>query len=116
MTTTVSRIVVAEDDPDLRAVYETWLRERSESAVTVPDGDRAIEALSDSTAVLICDRDMPGRRGSEVIRAIADTDAATIVVSARPPDETLAAADVTEYLVKPVTRAEFDRAIDRHLQ
>jgi len=110
----MSRIVVAEDDPDLRAVYEAWLSDRDECAVTVPDGDRAVDALCEDTALLICDRDMPGRCGAAVIGAAGD--AATVVVSANPPDERLAAADVSEYLVKPISRDEFERVIDRHLQ
>ncbi|MFB6119712.1 MAG: two-component system response regulator [Halobacteriaceae archaeon] len=110
-----SRIVVAEDDPGLRTVYETWLRDRGESVVAVPDGNRAIEAVSEDTALLICDRDMPERCGAEVVAAVGDADVTTVVVSAKPPDETLCAADVEEYLVKPVSREEFEAVIDRHV-
>jgi CheY-like chemotaxis protein len=108
-------VVVAEDDPDLRSLYEVWLAERSASVAAVGDGGRALEATSTTTSLVVCDRDMPGRCGAEVVAALAGHDAAVVVISGDPPDETLPAAVVDAYLQKPVTRDEFGAVLDRFL-
>jgi CheY-like chemotaxis protein len=110
----MSRILVAEDDPDLRAMYERWLSDHGQDLTTAGDGGAAVEALGEGVELLITDRDLPGRSGDELV-ANADCPA-VVVVSAAPPDDSLSTDDVDEYLLKPVSRDDITGVADRHLR
>ena len=65
----MTRILVADDDPDVRAALRAALEAEGYEVETVPNGDRAIRAHEKRPAdVLITDLFMPERDGFETVR------------------------------------------------
>jgi DNA-binding response OmpR family regulator len=64
----MTRILVADDDQDLRAALRIALEAEGYEVDDVPDGERAVQAHQKRPAdVLITDLFMPGRDGFEVL-------------------------------------------------
>jgi DNA-binding response OmpR family regulator len=105
----VARVLVAEDDPDLRAMIEFKLTAVGHQVVAVADGDAALTtARADPPDLVVLDVMMPGMTGIEVCEALRDdpATAATLVImlTARAQSADVSrglAAGADEYLVKP---------------
>lgn len=66
------RILLAEDEEDLREVVCEWLRADGFEVVPVADGQEALARLSRDPAydVVLLDHEMPGPRGLEVLETL----------------------------------------------
>ena len=106
-----ARVLLVEDDPDIRDFVETHLREHGYEVVTAATGDEAIElAMTGQPAVVLLDLMLPGIDGYTVCREIRERSEVPIVVmSGRPREQDRVralelGADV--YLTKPVGAEE----------
>ncbi len=101
------RVLVAEDDPVLRATLARGLRESGYTVDAVPDGETALRYFrSYDYEVAVLDWRMPGVSGLEVLQRIRRGDVSTAVLMLTARDAT--ADRVTgldqgadDYLVKP---------------
>jgi CheY-like chemotaxis protein len=101
------RVLVVDDEPEIRSLYAEWLRRTCEvvtaatagAALDVIDGDADLD-------VVLTDRRLPDRSGDEVVRAVAagDRGVRVVVVSAAEPDLDVADLPFDAYLTKPVGR------------
>ncbi|MFC6976268.1 response regulator [Halomicroarcula sp. GCM10025709] len=114
MSDTVGRVMVADDDPDLRECYRLWLGE-SYDVVAVADGDAVLERLDDTVDVLLLDREMPETSGKTVAAELAagPYDPGVLMISGVEPTVDLLDIPVDEYLTKPVGRDAVLRSIER---
>lgn len=111
-------VLVADDDDELRQVYELWLEDIGEWDVrTAADGDEALARLDDAVDVAVLDRRMPGATGDEVAADIQSTmrGCDVIMVSAYQPDGNIDQAVYDRYLTKPVRKEELMEAIASEL-
>lgn len=110
----MARILVAEDDSDLRLLVSLKLESSGHQVVTVEDGSTAADRCRAMRPdLVILDLMMPGMSGLEVCRFIrADDELRTtpvILLTARAQSadiEAGKAAGVDEYLTKPFSPRE----------
>jgi signal transduction histidine kinase/ActR/RegA family two-component response regulator len=70
-TVATARILVADDDPDLRDIVTEALESSGFSVIAAEDGQRALELLAQEHVDLaVLDFNMPNVRGDEVIRSV----------------------------------------------
>jgi len=115
MTTDKTRVVVADDDGDIRALVEIAARKAGLDVVAcVGDGDAAWQSVQDlSPDMVILDVAMPGMTGLEVCKLIRSSETMSsipvLILSAAVDDAALQAgrdAGATDYLVKPFSPRE----------
>ncbi|HSK60673.1 MAG TPA: SpoIIE family protein phosphatase, partial [Actinomycetospora sp.] len=117
------RILVADDNADMRAYLQRLLRPRHDVRL-VADGEAALEAaLADPPELVVSDVMMPRRDGLSLLAALrADERTARVPVlllSARAGQEAAVeglAAQADDYLVKPFTAPELRARVEAHLQ
>jgi DNA-binding response OmpR family regulator len=105
----VARVVIADDDPDIRELLLIKVAHAGHCAIGVADGTAALDELRRSPSdVLVADVSMPGLSGVELCRIVrADAEMANlaiVLVSARTQDSDRAAgmqAGADAYLAKP---------------
>jgi signal transduction histidine kinase len=122
-TARVARILVADDNADMRA-YVRELLEPHYVVEVVPDGLAALEAARRSTPdLIVSDVMMPRMDGFELLRTLRSEaplrDVPTILLSARAGEEAViegleAMAD--DYLVKPFSARELIARVGAQLQ
>ncbi len=102
----MTTVLVAEDNDELREVYELWFQERGWRVRSAEDGDVAMDLIDDQIDIAVLDRRMPGTVGEEVARTLRsmDTDCGIVMVSAFQADGNLDGSEYDEYLVKPVDK------------
>ena len=101
------RILLIEDDPDVREGLELALRHLGHEVLTRADGESGIAAISASGPdVVVLDVMLPGADGFEVCRRVRAFSAVPIVMlTARSDDVDIVAgleAGADDYLAKPV--------------
>jgi two-component system KDP operon response regulator KdpE len=111
VTDAMFRVLVVEDDPDLRAVLAALLAAEGYRVAMAESGARAmIEARSHQPDAVIVDLGLPDRDGQAVIRSIREFSGVPIVVlSARTlEDEKVRALDggADDYVTKPFSSGE----------
>lgn len=101
-------VLIAEDDPAIRALLVTALRRRRVSSMTAANGDEALQHLKDHDwRVLVLDLMMPSVTGWEVIAwlaANADRKPKTVIVVSATDRTLLAGLDpsvVNAIIFKP---------------
>ena len=117
------RILVADDNADMREYIARLLRQRGWRVNTVGDGRAALAAALDATPDLILsDVMMPGLDGFELLRALrerVETRAVPVVLlSARAGEDARVEgieAGATDYLVKPFSARELVARVEAHL-
>jgi two-component system phosphate regulon response regulator PhoB len=105
----MARILIAEDEPNIRSLIRLTLDSGRVEIVEVGDGLSAIESAREQAPDLVfLDWGMPGRSGIEVCKALRDhPDTARtriVMITARTqPEDRLAglAAGVDDFLTKP---------------
>lgn len=110
----MSRVLIADDDADIRELVRFKLQQVGHEVVATADGDAALEAArTDSFDLALLDVMMPRRTGLEVVEALrADPATASLPVilltaKAREADiETGFGAGATDYIVKPFSPRE----------
>ena len=118
------RILVADDNADMRDYVARLLRQRGWRVDTVADGQAALEAARHSPPdLLLSDVMMPGLDGFELLRALrADGETRNvpvILLSARAGEDARVEgieAGATDYLVKPFSARELLARVEAHIQ
>lgn len=111
------RIVVADDEPDMRDYYRAILPVLGHQVVAAcPDGDELVLRCRElKPDLVIADIKMPGPDGIEAAsRVERDRPVPIILVSAYHDAETISRAEtdhVLAYLVKPIKQADLQTAI-----
>jgi adenylate cyclase len=108
------RVLVVDDDPDMTAFLEMWLRREGMQTVAAHDGNAALAMVTqEAPDLVICDVMMPGPDGFEICRRLkADEATALIPVVLVTALEDQASrvrgieAGADDFLSKPVRREE----------
>ena len=108
-----TRVLVADDDADIRDLVEFKLTQAGYAVQAVPDGLSAWEAFqAQAPALVILDVMMPGLSGIDVLRKIRESGNATVPVlllSAKSRDsdvDTGFAVGADDYVIKPFSPRE----------
>ncbi len=102
------RVLLVDDEPQIRTVYERALRQQGWTVVTANDGLEAKERVcNERFDVIISDVNMPGYGGVSLLRGVheRDADVPVILLTGKPTiDSSIRAIEhgVFRYLVKPV--------------
>ncbi len=113
------RLLVVEDEQELRNVLVEGLARRGLSATAVADGDGALAALADQEFdVVLLDLRMPGRDGIQVLQQMrADGQDAEVIITTGHADIDSAIEALKlhafDYLSKPFMLGELAQAIHR---
>jgi two-component system cell cycle response regulator DivK len=116
-------VLVADDNPDQRALYVDILSHAGYSVIQACDGEEAIaKARQDRPALIIMDVTMPGTSGWNAVRAVRDQletrDIPVIVITGlagtRDRDASFAAGS-DAYLSKPVSPRRLLEEVRRFL-
>lgn len=110
----MTRILIVDDDPDLRRLIDMRLRMSAIEAVSVSDGQAALEFLSrEEVDAVVLDVMLPGISGLETCRRIReelrlfDLPVIMLTARARPADvEEGMAVGATDYIIKPFSPRE----------
>ncbi|MDJ0755656.1 MAG: response regulator [Ardenticatenaceae bacterium] len=105
----MAKILIAEDEPDIRELIELSLGYGGYEVAAARDGQEAVEmALTDSYDLIMMDVRMPRMTGYEACRALKKrpefSDIPIVFVSAKGQDKDIKegmAAGATAYIVKP---------------
>lgn len=124
MDTLLKTALVVDDDPDIRKLVATYLKDMGYTVTEAGDGRAAIKKLDEQRPTLLCvDLMLPESSGYDVCEHAQKSPALQglpiVMISARGmPDDKAHAEDlgVREYLVKPFTRAQFVDHVKRALQ
>ena len=106
-----TRILVADDEPDIVEPLAYALRQASFEVVTVGDGEAALEAVrSESFELVLLDVMMPAMSGTDVCRVLrSESDVPIIMLTARDAelDRVLGLElGADDYVAKPFSTAE----------
>jgi DNA-binding NtrC family response regulator len=121
------RVLVVDDEPDIRRVVRLSLQKADYEVLEAENGEQAIETINDGENrllldVVMCDVRMPKINGIEAVAYFrANYPRVPLIVLTGFPDTEMAASlfrqGVVDYLVKPVEnetlRASVARAMDR---
>ncbi|WP_240750445.1 response regulator transcription factor [Microbacterium sp. K27] len=115
------RVLVVEDDEELRSILVAYLRRAGFSVEAVADGFAALEAATLSPPdVVLLDRMIPGVDGVEICRRLRTTSNAPILLltAMGQPHERIDGleAGADDYVVKPVAPREIVLRVIRLLQ
>ncbi len=103
------RILIADDDEDIRGLVVFKLAQAGYEIVAVDDGLAAVAAIeADPPRLAILDVSMPGLSGLDVLRKVRENEATegmcVILLTARAHDSDVAAglaAGANDYIIKP---------------
>ena len=77
----LGRILVVDDDPEMRITLETFLNKKGFHVKTAADGEHALTELKmQKTKIVICDERMPGMDGLMVLKKIKEYDKSIKVI------------------------------------
>jgi DNA-binding response OmpR family regulator len=116
----MTRVLVADDDPDIRELVRFKLEQGGHEVTTVADGDAALEAAraNGPYALILLDVMMPRRTGIEVCEALrADPTMRAVPIllltaKAQEADvERGFAAGADDYIVKPFSPRELSSRV-----
>ncbi len=122
-TTTNGRVLVVEDEPDIRRVVRLSLQKAGYEVIEAENGEKAIEAINQGENrllldVVICDIRMPKINGVEAIAYFrANYPRVPLIVLTGFPDTDMATSllrqGVVDYLIKPVEGEKLREAVGR---
>lgn len=109
-------VLVVDDEPGLASLYVAWL-DGAYDVRSATDGAAALAAVRDGVDAVMLDRQMPGCSGDEVLETLRQKGDRTPVamVTAKSPGADALALPFDDYLVKPISQAEFARSVERLL-
>ena len=113
-----SRILVADDEPNLRRVLAAILTRDGYEVVAVSDGAEALERLDDTIDVVITDLKMPKASGMEVLEHVsaAQMRAPVIMITAFGTVDsavTAVKAGAFDYIEKPFEQEQIRQIVDK---
>ncbi len=119
------KILVVDDEADLRDVIKLQLEQRGLNVLEAVDGQNAIDILKSgdnmvNVGLILCDIRMPKVNGVECIRFLREqAPGIPVVVITGYPDSGLAndlmEKGVKEYLVKPVTKEKLLAVVEEQI-
>ncbi len=119
------KILVVDDEADLRDVIKLQLEQRGLNVLEAVDGQNAIDILKSgdnmvNVGLILCDIRMPKVNGVECIRFLKEqAPGIPVVVITGYPDPGLAndlkEKGVKEYLVKPVTKEKLLAVVEEQI-
>lgn len=115
--TILPRVLVVDDEPVVADAHARALRGSVAAVLIETDAERALARLqSEPFDVVVCDIQMPGLSGTELLRAVRelDLDLPVIFVTGAATVESAAAAvelGAFRYLAKPVTPAQLRASV-----
>ena len=119
------KILVVDDEADVRDVIKLQLESRGLNVLEAVDGQNAIDILKSGSnmmnvGVILCDIRMPKVNGVECIQFIREqAPGIPIVVITGYPDTELASnllkKGVKDYLVKPVENKKLLAVVEKHI-
>jgi len=118
----MARILLIDDDVNLREVLAFTLREQGHEVEAAPDGEAGLARLAAfRPEVVITDLKMPGIGGLEVLASVRETDAAIPVILLTAFGSIEEAVEAMKlgahhYLTKPYNRDELRLAVDQALE
>ncbi len=123
--TSNGRVLVVDDEPDIRKVVKMTLTKAGYDVIEAEDGEKAIEAIKEGENpllldVIICDIRMPNINGVEAINYFQQQwPRVPIIVLTGFPDMEMALGflkkGVVDYLVKPVEKEQLMNAVAKAL-
>ena len=119
----MARIVVADDDADIRDLIALKLRQGGHEIEAVADGEAAVEACRASRPDLVLlDVMMPGMTGLDACRTLRQDDSFTdvpiLLLTARAHDADVARGfteGATDYVLKPFSPRELAARVESAL-
>jgi sigma-B regulation protein RsbU (phosphoserine phosphatase) len=118
----ISRMLIVDDDEDIRILLTAQLEQLGYEVSAVADGEASLQWLSQNTAdVLFLDLSMTGMDGLDVLKHIREQgfDVAVILTTAHGSEEVAIEAlraGADDYLRKPFSRHELAAVLDRATQ
>lgn len=120
----MAKVLVVEDDPDIRALVEVRLRRLGHRVMSVGSGEEALDLLAERGApdVAVLDVQMPGMDGLQLLEAMRlDPELAAvpaIFLSGRVQESDVEAGRAlgATYLTKPVILSALSGAVDKALE
>jgi DNA-binding response OmpR family regulator len=119
-----ARILIVDDEPNVRLVFRTALESSGYSIITAADGEQALQRLGNETVDLVLlDLQMPGMSGMDVLEGIrnAKLDVPVVIVTAHgnvPNAVQAMKLGAIDFLTKPITpeilRAVVSEVLARH--
>jgi len=111
-----TRVLVVEDDTELRAMYDRVLS-AFYAVSTAATGADAVAAMTDDTDVVLLDRRLPDTDAATLVRDLKRRygDCYVALVTVMQPDFDIVDLSIDDYLVKPVTTDQLRDAVDRLL-
>jgi len=116
---TKPRLLIVDDDEDMRMLLSAWLEPLGYPVSTVPDGEAALQWLeSDMADVVFLDLAMGGMNGLDVLKHIRDShfDVAVVLTTASGSEDVAIAAlriGADDYLRKPFNQYDLQAVLDR---
>jgi PAS domain S-box-containing protein len=115
------KILYIEDDPAQRSLLAAGLKERGFGVVEAGSGDEGLKLLSDDIHIVLCDLNMPGMDGLEVLRHVQrkNPDLPFILLTAHPSIPIAVQAIVEgaqRFLIKPVSLDEMEIGVHQALE
>jgi len=116
----MTRVLVADDDPDIRELVRFKLEQGGHEVTTVADGDAALEAAraGGPYALILLDVMMPRRTGIEVCEALradpAMRSVPILLLTAKAQEADVErgfAAGADDYIVKPFSPRELSSRV-----
>jgi phosphoserine phosphatase RsbU/P len=118
----ISRVLIVDDDEDMRILLGAHLEELGYVVSTVPDGETSLQWLEANAAdLLFLDLSMTGMDGLDVLKHIRERgfDVAVILTTAHGSEEIAVEAlriGADDYLRKPFGRHDLRMVLDRAIQ
>jgi DNA-binding response OmpR family regulator len=115
----VAHVLVVDDDPDIRALLETWLTKAGHKVRTAAAGEDALARVRQQVPDLVfLDFSMPGMDGLDVLKELRGQalDTAIVMTTAFGSEQVAVEAlrhEVDDYLVKPFTKSETLAVLER---
>jgi DNA-binding NtrC family response regulator len=116
------RVLVVDDEPNLRKVLGVMLQQAGHEVVTEADGESALARVKSSPRgtfdVVISDLRMPGMDGMQLLRALVEEDPGlpVIILTAHGSVDTAVEAvkaGAFDFLEKPFDRAQIDKILGK---
>jgi len=118
----IARVMIVDDDPLVRKVFETGIGERGYTVSSAPDGITALELVRrESPDVVVLDNVLPDLSGLEVLRRIREFDSHLPVILITAQGTSLTAIEAMkscafDYLPKPVDLGRLESQISRAVE
>lgn len=119
----MAKILVVDDDPDIRALVDVRLQRLGHRVVAVGSGEEALAVLADKGApeVVVLDVMMPGMSGLQLLERMRSEgglgEVPVIFLSGRIQEEDIRAGQAmgATYLTKPLVLTALATAVERAL-